>query len=228
MIDSGTSLYIVPTPIGNLGDITLRSLDILKQVSTILAEDTRTTSHLLKHYAIQKPLQSFHIFNEHKVLDGLVRRLKEGETMALVSDAGTPGISDPGFLLTREVLKAGLRVECLPGATAFVPALIKSGFPTDRFVFEGFLPHKKGRQTALRQIVEEERTVVLYESPHRLIKTLEQIQEMAGPDRYVSVSRELTKIHEETRTGAISEVLAHFSKSEVKGEIVIVIDGKKA
>ncbi len=227
MSEPRTSLYIVPTPIGNLGDITLRSLEILKQVSTILAEDTRTTSYLLKHYGIQKPLQSFHIFNEHKVLEGLMTRLRGGETMALVSDAGTPGISDPGFLLAREVVKEGLKIECLPGATAFVPALIKSGFPTDRFVFEGFLPHKKGRQTALRQIVQEVRTVVLYESPHRLMKTLEQIQELGGPERNVSVSRELTKIHEETRTGPVAEVLAHFRKSDVKGEIVIVIDGKR-
>jgi 16S rRNA (cytidine1402-2'-O)-methyltransferase len=222
-----TSVYIVPTPIGNLGDITLRSLEILKSVGTILAEDTRTTSNLLKHYDIVKPLQSFHVFNEHKVLKTLIERLKKGEVMALVSDAGTPGISDPGFLLTREVLKEGLRVECLPGPTAFVPALIKSGFPTDRFVFEGFLPHKKGRQTALKQIAHEERTVVLYESPHRLLKTLEQLLELAGGDRKVSVSRELTKVYEETKTGSLSDVLAHFSRADVKGEIVIVIDGKK-
>jgi len=216
----------VPTPIGNLGDITLRSLEVLKSVSTILAEDTRTTSHLLKHFGIAKPLQSFHIFNEHKVLKGLIDRLRGNETMALVSDAGTPGISDPGFLLVREVLREGLAIECLPGPTAFVPALIKSGFPSDRFVFEGFLPHKKGRQTALKQIALEERTVILYESPHRLVKTLEQLIEVAGPDRKVSVSRELTKIHEETRTGPLSDVLAHFQASDVKGEIVIVIDGK--
>lgn len=227
MTDVRTSLYIVPTPIGNLGDITLRSLEILRSVTTILAEDTRTTSVLLRHYEITRPLQSFHVFNEHKVLKGLIERLRSGEVMALVSDAGTPGISDPGFLLTREVLKEGLRVECLPGSTAFVPALIKSGFPTDRFVFEGFLPHKKGRQAALRQIAMEERTVVLYESPHRLLKTLEQLVEFAGGERNVSVSRELTKIHEETKTGPLSEVLAHFSKGTVKGEIVIVVDGKK-
>lgn len=222
-----TSLYIVPTPIGNLGDITLRGLEILKAVTTILAEDTRTTSHLLKHYNIDKSLQSFHIFNEHKVLKGLIERLRNGESMALVSDAGTPGISDPGFLLVREVLREGLPVECLPGATAFVPALVKSGFPTDRFVFEGFLPHKKGRQTILKQLALEERTVVLYESPHRLVKTLEQLLEFAGPDRHVSVSRELTKVYEETRTGPLAEVLAHFTRSTVKGEIVIVIDGKR-
>lgn len=227
MSESGTSLYIVPTPIGNLGDITLRSLEVLRTVNTILAEDTRTTSHLLKHYNISKPLQSFHIFNEHKVLKGLIERLRNGETMALVSDAGTPGISDPGFLLAREVVKEGLQIECLPGATAFVPALVKSGFPTDRFVFEGFLPHKKGRQTALKRIAMEERTVVLYESPHRLVKALEQLLEFTGADRNVSVSRELTKIYEETKTGPLSDVLAYFRKSEVKGEIVIVIDGKR-
>jgi 16S rRNA (cytidine1402-2'-O)-methyltransferase len=226
--ESRISLYIVPTPIGNLGDITLRALEVLKSAQTILAEDTRTTSHLLKHYKIDKPLQSFHIFNEHKILKSIIDRLKAGEQIALVSDAGTPGISDPGFLLVREVLQHGLRIECLPGATAFVPALIKSGFPTDRFVFEGFLPHKKGRQTALKEIAREERTVVMYESPHRLVRTLEQLLGVAGAERMVSVSRELTKIYEETKTGPLEEVLSHFRKSEVKGEIVIVIDGKKA
>jgi len=225
--DSSISLFVVPTPIGNLGDITLRSLEVLRSVETILAEDTRTTSHLLKHFDIEKPLQSFHIFNEHKVVRSVIDRLKKGEKMALVSDAGTPGISDPGFLLVREVLQAGLQIECLPGATAFVPALVKSGFPCDRFVFEGFLPHKKGRQTALKAIAEEERTVILYESPHRLVKTLEQLLAITGPDKKVSVSRELTKIFEETRTGPVSEVLEYFKKSEVKGEIVIVIDGKR-
>ncbi|MFZ5973473.1 MAG: 16S rRNA (cytidine(1402)-2'-O)-methyltransferase [Bacteroidota bacterium] len=222
-----TSLYIVPTPIGNLADITLRALEVLKSVDVILAEDTRTSGRLLKHYNIAKPLQSFHIFNEHKVLNGLIERLQKGEHMALVSDAGTPGISDPGFLLVREVLKHNLKVECLPGATAFVPALVKSGFPTDRFVFEGFLPHKKGRQTILKQLAAETRTIVLYESPHRLLKTLEQIAEWMGADRPVSVSRELTKRFEETKTGPVSELLTHFSQKEVKGEIVIVIDGQK-
>ena len=221
------SLFVVPTPIGNLGDITLRALDTLKRVDTILAEDTRTSSNLLRHYQVDKPLQSFHIFNEHKVLKGLVERLKTGEVMALVSDAGTPGISDPGFLIIREALQEGLSVECLPGPTAFVPALIKSGFPTDRFVFEGFLPHKKGRQTAIKGIAAEERTVILYESPHRLVKMLEQLQEAAGPERRVSVSRELTKLFEETKTGAVSEVLQYFAAKEVKGEIVIVVDGKR-
>jgi len=221
------SLFLVPTPIGNLADITLRSLEVLKKVDTILAEDTRTSGTLLKHYQIDKPLQSFHIFNEHKVLRSLIDRLKKGEVMALVSDAGTPGISDPGFLIVREALAEGLQVECLPGPTAFVPALVKSGFPTDRFVFEGFLPHKKGRQTAIKQIANEERTVIIYESPHRLTKTLEQLAELTGAERKVSVSRELTKMFEETVTGPIAEVLAHFKSKEVKGEIVVVVDGKK-
>ncbi len=224
---SKTSLYLIPTPIGNLADITLRALDVLKSVDTILAEDTRTSGFLLKHYEISKPLQSFHIFNEHKTLAGLITRMQQGEVMALISDAGTPGISDPGFLLVREALKAGLQIDCLPGATALIPALVKSGFPTDRFVFEGFLPHKKGRQTMLKRLAEEDRTMVLYESPHRLIKTLEQIFEFFGSERLVSVSRELTKLHEETKTGTVVEVLEHFKQKEVKGEIVLVIDGKK-
>lgn len=222
-----TVLFLVPTPIGNLGDMTLRSLEILKSVDTILAEDTRKSGLLLKHFNIQKSLQSFHTFNEHKVLQGLVKRMADGETMALVTDAGTPGISDPGFLLVRECLAAGLKIECLPGATAFVPALVKSGFPTDRFVFEGFLPHKKGRQTMLKQLAGEERTVVLYESPHRLLKTLEQMKNFFGATRLISVSRELTKIHEETFTGNLEEVIIHFSRQEVKGEIVMVIHGKE-
>ena len=221
------SLYVVPTPIGNLGDITLRALEVLKTVDVILAEDTRTSGILMKHYNISKPLQSFHIFNEHKALASVISKLKKGEVMALVSDAGTPGISDPGFLLIRECLKNNLSVECLPGATAFVPALVKSGFPTDRFVFEGFLPHKKGRQTLLKQLAEEERTIVFYESPHRLVKTLEQIREFFGSERIVSVSRELTKLHEETFTGGIGEVITHFTSKEVKGEIVLIIKGKE-
>ena len=222
-----SSLYLVPTPIGNLGDITLRSLEILKSVDLILAEDTRTSGFLLKHYSISKPMQSFHNHNEHRVLNGLIERMKKGETMALVSDAGTPGISDPGFLIVRECVQAGLSVDCLPGPTAFVPALVKSGLPMDRFVFEGFLPHKKGRQTALKKLAEEERTIVLYESPYRLIKTLEKIKEFFGPDRKVSVSRELTKMFEETVGGTVEEVLLHFGDKEVKGEIVLIIDGKK-
>jgi len=221
-----TVFYLVPTPIGNMGDITLRGLEVLKTVNTILAEDTRKSGVLLKHFEISKPLQSFHIFNEHQILASLIKRMQGGETMALVSDAGTPGISDPGFLLVRETLKAGLKIECLPGATAFVPALVKSGFPTDRFVFEGFLPHKKGRQTIIKKLVDEERTIVLYESPHRLIKALEQFLEFFGPDRNISVSRELTKVYEETVTGSISFVLNYFKEKEVKGEIVVVIEGK--
>ncbi|HQQ98648.1 MAG TPA: 16S rRNA (cytidine(1402)-2'-O)-methyltransferase [Cyclobacteriaceae bacterium] len=222
------NLFVVPTPIGNRGDITLRALDTLRQVDTILAEDTRTSGQLLKHYEISKPLHSFHIFNEHQVADKIIERMKGGEVFALVSDAGTPGISDPGFLLVRACLGAGLMAECLPGATALIPALVNSGFPTDRFVFEGFLPHKKGKQTVLKQIAEEERTVIVYESPHRLIKSLEQLMEITGPDRRISVSRELSKLYEETRTGTIAEVLAHFKSKEVKGEIVIVIDGKRS
>ncbi|MCA6432241.1 MAG: 16S rRNA (cytidine(1402)-2'-O)-methyltransferase [Cytophagales bacterium] len=212
---------------GNLGDITIRGLEVLKQVDTILAEDTRTSGMLLRHYEISKPLLSFHIFNEHKTLTGLIQRMKGGETMALISDAGTPGISDPGFLLVRECLKAGLKIETLPGATALIPGLVNSGFPTDRFIFEGFLPHKKGKQTTLKRLAEEERTIVVYESPHRLVKTLEQMIEFFGENRLVSVSRELTKLYEETFTGRLIEVLTHFKSKEVKGEIVLVIDGKK-
>lgn len=219
------SLYLVPTPIGNLADITLRALETLKAVDLVLAEDTRTSGILLKHYAIAKPLQSFHNFNEHKVLNMLIERMQQGETMALVSDAGTPGISDPGFLIVRECVKAGLRVECLPGPTAFVPALVKSGLPMDRFVFEGFLPHKKGRQTMLKKLAEEERTMIFYESPYRLLKTLEQLKEYLGSDRQASVSRELTKMFEETVNGTLEDILRHFSVKEVKGEIVIVVSG---
>ena len=224
---SKTSLYLVPTPIGNLGDMTIRGLEILKSVDTILAEDTRKSGILLKHFAISKPLQSFHIFNEHQILDGLLKRMADGEVMALITDAGTPGISDPGFLLVRECLKAGIKLETLPGATALVPALVNSGFPTDRFVFEGFLPPKKGRQTLLKRLAEEDRTVILYESPHRLVKALAQMMECMGQNRLVSVSRELTKLYEETFTGKLSEAHQHFSQKEVKGEIVIVIDGKR-
>lgn len=227
MEKSRASLTLVPTPIGNLEDITFRAIQVLKNSDTILAEDTRTSNILLKHYGIEKRLQSFHVFNEHKTLRSLIERMKSGESIALVSDAGTPGISDPGFLLVRECLKNDLVVECLPGPTAFVPALIKSGFPTDRFVFEGFLPHKKGRQTILKRLVEENRTIVFYESPHRLVRTLSQILEYFGPDRIISVSRELTKMYEETKTGTIEEVLAYFQLKDVKGEIVVVIDGKR-
>lgn len=224
---SKTSLFLVPTPIGNLGDMTIRGLEVLKSVDTILAEDTRTSGTLLKHYNISKPLQSFHIFNEHKALAGLIKRMMDGETMALISDAGTPGISDPGFLLVRECILSGLKVDSLPGATALIPALVKSGFPTDRFVFEGFLPHKKGKQTTLKRLAEEDRTIIVYESPHRLVKTLEQMVEFFGADRRVSVSRELTKLYEETVTDSLTQVIAHFKSKEVKGEIVLVIDGKR-
>jgi 16S rRNA (cytidine1402-2'-O)-methyltransferase len=221
-----TSLYLVPTPIGNLSDITLRALEILKSANLILAEDTRTSGRLLKHYGIEKSLQSFHNFNEHKIVNGLVGRMQNGEVMALVSDAGTPGISDPGFLIARAAMQAGLLIECLPGATAFVPALLKSGLGADRFAFEGFLPQKKGRQTLLKKLAEEERTMIFYESPHRLLKTLQQFEEYFGVDRKISVSRELTKMFEETVNGSIKEVIDHFTVKDVKGEIVIVVEGK--
>jgi 16S rRNA (cytidine1402-2'-O)-methyltransferase len=225
-MEGKTSLYLVPTPIGNLGDITLRALEVLKTVDTILAEDTRTSGFLLKHYVIQKPLKSFHNFNEHKTVSGLIDRMKQGEVFALVSDAGTPGISDPGFLIARAALHEGLKIECLPGPTAFVPALIKSGLPCDRFVFEGFLPQKKGRQTQLKALADEPRTMVFYESPYRLVKALEQFSEIFGPDRIASVSRELTKKFEETMNGSLHELVTYFSQKEVKGEIVIVVAGK--
>jgi 16S rRNA (cytidine1402-2'-O)-methyltransferase len=223
-----TSLYLVPTPIGNLADITLRALEILKSADLILAEDTRTSGFLLKHYGINKPIQSFHNFNEHKVISTLIRRLQEGETMALVSDAGTPGISDPGFLIARECLKAGLNIECLPGPTAFVPALLKSGLPADRFVFEGFMPQKKGRLTLLKILAEEQRTMIFYESPYRLVKTLDQFMLHFGAARKASVSRELTKKFEETVNGTLQEIHTHFTSKEVKGEIVIVVAGNDA
>ncbi|MFY0591582.1 16S rRNA (cytidine(1402)-2'-O)-methyltransferase [Roseivirga sp.] len=221
-----TNLFLVPTPIGNLEDITIRSLNVLKAVDVILAEDTRTSGKLLKHHDIHKPLQSYHIFNEHKAAEKLVERMIAGETFALISDAGTPAISDPGFLLVREAIKAELIVNCLPGATAFVPALVNSGLPSDKFTFEGFLPHKKGRQTRLKKLAEEERTIILYESPHRLIKSLEQLKEFLG-DRQASVSRELTKMFEETVRGSISEIITHFSEKGIKGEFVIVVAGKE-
>ena len=219
-------LYIVPTPVGNLEDVTLRALRVLKEADLILAEDTRTSSVLLKHYDIHRPLQSYHKFNEHKAVDMLVERLKGGETMALVSDAGTPGISDPGFLLARECVRAGVEVQCLPGATAFVPALVASGLPCDKFVFEGFLPQKKGRMTRLQQLSTEDRTIVLYESPYRVVKTLEQLAEVMGPDRQVAVCREISKVHEQTVRGTLSEALAHFREHAPKGEFVIIIGQK--
>ena len=222
-----TQLYLVPTPIGNLEDITLRALRILKEVDLILAEDTRTSGKLLKHFEISRPLSSYHIFNEHKTVENLINKLKKGEVMALISDAGTPSISDPGFLLVRECLKANIKIECLPGATAFVPALVKSGLPSDRFVFEGFLPHKKGRKTRLEKLSTEERTIILYESPHRLVKCLGQLAEHLGGERQASVSRELTKMHEETVNDTLSELKSYFEKGTVKGEIVIIVEGKK-
>ena len=219
------SLYIVPTPIGNLSDITLRALEVLKAANVILAEDTRTSRTLLQHYQINKPLESFHAFNEHKKIQSLIDRLKKGERMALISDAGTPGISDPGFLIIRAALQAGIVVDCLPGPTAFLPALIKSGLPSDRFVFEGFLPHKKGRLTRIKELSTEKRTLIFYESPNRLLKTLEQLIEHFGADRPASVSRELTKHFEETRNGTLAELLASFRQTGVKGEIVLVVAG---
>ena len=218
-------LYLVPTPIGNLKDITLRALEVLKQVDLILAEDTRTTSKLLNHYQVSTPLTPYHQHNEHKVLSHLVSQLQAGKTMAVVTDAGTPGISDPAFLLVRECVKEGIKVESLPGATAFVPALVNSGLPCNRFVFEGFLPLKKGRQTLLKKLAEEERTIILYESPMRLVKTLEELAQYLGTDRPCSVSRELTKMFEENKRGTLQEVADHFKSKTVKGEIVIVIQG---
>ncbi|MDQ1089620.1 MULTISPECIES: 16S rRNA (cytidine(1402)-2'-O)-methyltransferase [unclassified Siphonobacter] len=220
-------LYLVPTPIGNLDDITLRALKVLQSVDAILAEDTRTTGQLLKHLNIQKPLMAHHSHNEHASSGGVIKMLQSGKTLALVSDAGTPGISDPGFLLVRECLKNGLDVECLPGPTAFVPALVNSGLPTDRFCFEGFLPQKKGRQTRLKALVEEERTMVFYESPHRIVKLLEQLVEVVGPDRQASVSRELTKMFEETVRGTLTELIQHYTDhaDRVKGEFVLVVAG---
>ncbi len=218
-------LYIVPTPIGNLKDITLRALDALKEVELILAEDTRTTSNLLNHYQITKPLSPYHQHNEHKVLQHLIDQLSHGKKMALVTDAGTPGISDPAFLLVRECIKAGIKVECLPGATAFVPALVNSGIPSNRFVFEGFLPLKKGRQTLLKNLAGEDRTMIFYESPVRLVKTLEEFIQYFGADRLCCVSRELTKLFEENRRGTLQEVCDHFKEKNPKGEIVIVVAG---
>lgn len=220
-------LYLVPTPIGNLKDITLRAIDVLKEVDLILAEDTRTSGKLLKHLEITTPMQSHHMHNEHKTVASIVQKLKSGMTIALISDAGTPAISDPGFLLTRACIENDIDVECLPGATAFVPALVNSGLPNDKFVFEGFLPVKKGRQTRLLLLAEETRTMVFYESPHKLIKTLTQFCEYLGEDRQLSVSRELTKLYEETVRGTAKQVLDHYTNKPPKGEIVIIVEGKK-
>lgn len=220
-------LYLVPSPIGNLGDITYRAVDVLKNADVILCEDTRTSSVLLKHYGIQKPLTPYHQHNEHKILTHLVEQMQAGKTFALITDAGTPGISDPGFLLLRECIKHDIPVECLPGATAFVPALVQSGIPSNRFAFEGFLPLKKGRHTMLTKLATEERTVILYESPHRLAKALKELAEYFGADRQAAVCRELTKMFEETRKGTLAELATHYETHAPKGEIVIVIAGKE-
>lgn len=222
-----SKLYLVPTPIGNLKDITLRAIEVLKEVDLILAEDTRTSGKLLKHFEIGTPMQSHHMHNEHKTIDNIIQKLKSGSTIALISDAGTPAISDPGFLLSRACIENDIEIECLPGATAFVPALVNSGFPNDKFVFEGFLPVKKGRQTRLTLLAEETRTIIFYESPHKLLKTLAHFCEYFGDDRPVSVSRELTKLFEETVRGTAKSVLEHYTKTPPKGEIVIVVGGKK-
>lgn len=219
-------LVVVPTPIGNLEDITLRALNVLRECDLILAEDTRQTHKLLTHFNIQKPMHSHHAFNEHKTVMNVVEKIRAGQNIALVSDCGTPAISDPGFLLVRACLQEAIEVECLPGATAFVPALVISGLATDSFVFMGFLPHKKGRATAIKKIAEEERSIIIYESPYRVVKLLESLEEFATPERKVSVSRELSKKFEETIRGTIKEVLAHFKTNEPRGEFVIVIEGK--
>ena len=225
---TGSKLLIVPTPIGNLQDMTFRAIEVLKSVDTVLAEDTRTTSNLLRHFGIEvNKLQSHHKFNEFKTVDHLVERLKAGESIALVSDAGTPAISDPGHMLVKKCIESGVEVEVLPGATAFVPALVLSGFSTEKFVFEGFLPHKKGRQKRLKQLAAEERTIIFYESPYRVVKLLKELQEHFGADRRVSVSRELTKKFEETIRGTVQEVLNHFEQKQPKGEFVVVVEGAK-
>lgn len=218
-------LFVVPTPVGNLEDMTLRAIRVLKEADLILAEDTRTSGILLKHFEIKNAMQSHHKFNEHKMVESVVNRIKAGETIALISDAGTPGISDPGFLVVRECIKNSIEVECLPGATAFVPALVVSGLPDERFCFEGFLPQKKGRMTKLNSLRQENRTMVFYESPYRLVKTLQQFAETFGEQRRVSVSREISKVHEQTVRGTLSEVITHFTNTEPRGEIVIVLEG---
>ena len=218
-------LYVVPTPVGNMEDMTFRAIRILKEADLILAEDTRTSSKLLKHYEIKNPMQSHHKFNEHQMVESVVNRIRGGATVALISDAGTPGISDPGFLVVRECVRAGIEVQCLPGATAFVPALVSSALPCDRFCFEGFLPQKKGRQTRLTSLQAEERTMIFYESPYRVVKTLTQFIDFYGPGRQVAVCREISKIHEECVRGTLAEVVAHFKKHEPKGEIVILLAG---
>jgi 16S rRNA (cytidine1402-2'-O)-methyltransferase len=222
-----SKLYIIPTPIGNLEDITFRSIRVLKEVDVVLAEDTRTSKKLFSHYNIDTPLSSFHMHNEHRVLSKWIERIKNGETIALISDAGTPAISDPGFLLVRACVKENIEVDCFPGATAFVPALVNSALACEKFIFEGFLPVKKGRKTRLMFLVEEERTMIFYESPHRILKTLKQFSEYFGEDRKVSVSREISKMFEETKRGNLIEVLQYFEDKKPKGEFVIIVDGKK-
>jgi 16S rRNA (cytidine1402-2'-O)-methyltransferase len=221
-----SKLYIVPTPIGNLQDMTFRAVEVLKSVQLILAEDTRTSGFLCQHYMINTPLQAYHKDNEHKAVENIIQRIKSGVEMALVSDAGTPAISDPGFLIVRECLKNNIEVECLPGATALVPALVNSGFPTDRFVFEGFLPHQKGRQKRLQALLDETRTIIFYESPYRIFKLLNELNQYFGEERKVSISRELTKKFEETFRGNVAEAIIHFTKKEPRGEFVVVIEGK--
>lgn len=220
-------LYVVPTPVGNMEDMTFRAIRILKEADLILAEDTRTSGILLKHYEIKNAMQSHHKFNEHQTVESIVNRIKGDQTVALISDAGTPGISDPGFLVVRECVRNGIEVQCLPGATAFVPALVSSGLPDERFCFEGFLPQKKGRMTRLNALKEETRTMIFYESPYRLLKTLTQFAEIFGADRPVSVCREISKIHEESVRGTLQEVIAHFTETEPRGEIVIILGGKE-
>lgn len=220
-------LYVVPTPVGNMEDMTFRAIRILKEADLILAEDTRTSGILLKHYEIKNAMQSHHKFNEHQTVESIVYRIKGGQTVALISDAGTPGISDPGFLVVRECVRNGIEVQCLPGATAFVPALVSSGLPDERFCFEGFLPQKKGRMTRLNALKEETRTMIFYESPYRLLKTLTLFAEIFGADRPVSVCREISKIHEESVRGTLQEVIAHFTETEPRGEIVIILGGKE-
>ena len=218
-------LYVVPTPVGNLEDMTFRAIRILKEADLILAEDTRTSGILLKHFEIKNSMQSHHKFNEHKTVAHIADRIKAGETIALISDAGTPAISDPGFLVVRECVRNGLVVECLPGATAFVPALVSSGLPNERFCFEGFLPQKKGRQTRMKQLAEEARTMIFYESPYRLVKTLTQLSEYMGSERQASVSREISKLYEQTVRGTLAELIKHFTETEPRGEIVVIVEG---
>ena len=220
-------LYVVPTPIGNLQDMTFRAIEVLKKADLILAEDTRTSGKLLKHFEIDTPQRSYHKFNEHKIVDQLIKQLQSGDQLALISDAGTPAISDPGFLLVRECLKNNISIETLPGATAFVPALVNSGLPNDKFVFEGFLPVKKGRQTRLLFLAEETRTMIFYESPHKILKTLTHFVEYFGEDREISISRELTKLYEETLRGTLKELIQNFDNKSPKGEFVIIVSGKK-